>query len=109
MYDNLNIYGYQEENYLYTYRQETHDWRKHTDKHLEEVKDTIVSRVDAAENNIKAAITASENVITNKIGEVQTYLSETIKPELDSINSTATSNNSVVNNIWNKIRNWEMN
>ena len=56
MNNNLNSYGYQEATKLYTWREETHDWRKyiekHLDNHIENAKTTIVTRIDTAESSI---------------------------------------------------------
>lgn len=103
--NNLNSYGYQEENYLYTWREETHDWRKHNHKHLEDVKNTIINQVKESQNIITTAITNSTETISNKIDGVQNYIENNIEPKVDVINTV----NDGVNKIWNKIQTWNIN
>lgn len=103
MNNNLNSYGYQEATKLYTWREETHDWRKyiekHLDNHIENAKTTIVTRIDTAEGNIRTDISNSTKTITAKIDGVQNYLTETIYPAVDTLESS-------IGDIWGKIEKW---
>lgn len=105
MSNNLNSYRYQEENYLYTWREETYDWRKHNHKHLEDIKNTIINQVKESQNIITTAITNSTGTISNKIDGVQNYIENNIEPKVDVINTV----NDGVNKIWNKIQTWNIN
>lgn len=107
MNDNLNTYGFGDEVYLYTWMEETRDWREHTHEHIEEVKDTIIRQILSMENNIKTEIGSAKNEILSSVNNVQTYLSETMKPILDNTNTMVTTNNGVLNNIWDKIEKWQ--
>ena len=125
-----NIYGYGVDTDTarhITFPEERRNWRKYieatlkehitneadrtietvndnTDTKVEAAKTTIVNRVDTAETNIKA-----------KVDNVNSYVVNTLKPEVDSIKSTVEDNKTAlsgitntVNNIWNKIRNWTL-
>lgn len=102
--NNINEYGYKENNSLYTWLEETRDWRKHEHEHLEEAKTEIMNNTDEAEAAIIKEVDDSKTEILNKIEEYNTYVVTNIVPKVTSIQKTVEENKTTLANIWNKIR-----
>lgn len=105
MNDNLNTYGFGDEVYLYTWMEETRDWREHTHEHIEEVKQQIIDQVQASESTILSTITDAKDDIITSVEKTQTYLEENIYPKVEKLDNVT----STVNSIWDKIKDWTNN
>lgn len=80
------------------WKKETRDWREyiedHVDEKYEETQNHVTTETNRAINEVKTAITSSRDYIVN---DVNTRATE-IKSKIDS-------SRTVIDNIWNKVKN----
>lgn len=100
----LNVYGYGENNTLYTWLEETRDWRDSHTQHLTESTNKIMENVDNTREEVNANVDAAETAILDKIEEHHEYVINNVVPVVNEIKNTVNEGQSTINNIWNKIR-----
>lgn len=108
--DNFN-----EVKYYISLVEETRQWRKHVHEHIEEATNDIMTNTDEAETAIKNGINEAETAIINELnnseGNITAKINQAetaIKAEIDDVQTQQQNDSSIINNIWNKIRNWNI-
>ena len=80
------------------WKKETRDWRKYIENHIDEKHDEtqnhVTSETNRAINDIKTAITASRD-----------YVVDNVNSRANEIKTKIDSSRTVIDNIWNKVRN----
>ena len=80
------------------WKKETRDWREHIENHIDEKHDEtqnhVTSETNRAINDIKATITASRD-----------YVVDNVNSKANEIKTKIDSSRTVIDNIWNKVRN----
>ena len=61
MNNNMNTYGFKEQDYLKTWLEESRDWREYEHTHITEVEERLTKEINDAEKNINANVDAAEN------------------------------------------------
>lgn len=104
MNNNMNTYGFKEQDYLKTWLEETRDWREYEHTHITEVEERLTKEINDAEKNINANVDAAENSILTKIEEGNNYVINTIQPKIKDVQTTVNENKNTLQSIWNKIK-----
>ena len=80
------------------WKKETRDWREHIESHIDEkhneTQNHVTSETNRAINDIKTAITASRD-----------YVVDNVNSRTNEIKTKIDSSRTVIDNIWNKVRN----
>ena len=105
----INEYGYRENNSIYTWLEETRDWRAHEHRHLTEATESIIKNTDDAENKIMKNVNGTREEILTAVGNVNSYIINTVMPSVNEIKSDVKENKSMITSIWNKIKGWTIN
>lgn len=103
MNNNMNVYGFKEQDYLKTWLEETRDWREHEHTHLSEVEERLTKEINDAEISINTNVDTAETAILRKIEEHNNYVVETIQPKVESIETKVDNHTGVLANIQNLI------
>lgn len=69
-----NEYNYGEHNELYTWLDETRDWRKHEHNHLEESTEKIMNNVDETRKQVLERVDVAERNLDAKLTTINTYV-----------------------------------
>lgn len=104
MNNNMNTYGFKEQDYLKTWLEESRDWREYEHTHITEVEERLTKEINDAEKNINANVDAAENSILTKIEEGNNYVINTIQPKIKDVQTTVNENKNTLQSIWNKIK-----
>ena len=104
MNNNMNTYGFKEQDYLKTWLEETRDWREHEHTHLAEVEERLTKEINDAEESINANVDAAETAIISKIEEHNNYVVNTIRPKIEAVQTTVNENKNTLQSIWDKIK-----
>lgn len=99
MNNNMNTYGFKEQDYLKTWLEETRDWREHEHTHITEVEERLTKEINDAEENINANVDAAETAIISKIKEHNNYVVNTIQPKVESIETKVDNHTGLLTNI----------
>ncbi len=103
-----NEYGFNHNDSMYSLVEENRDFREYIENEIrmEEVKtQNILGQhvTDEVNRNIaNTNVRATE--IKQKIDSHHDYVVNTIQPKIEDTNAKVTSNTSILNNIWNKVR-----
>lgn len=97
--NNMNTYGFKEQDYLKTWLEETRDWREHEHTHLVEVEERLTKEINDAEESINSNVDAAETAIISKIEEHNNYVVNTIQPKVESIKTEVDKHTGVLSNI----------
>lgn len=125
MNQNYNLYNYNDDDTCYTWIEESRNWRRHQHGHLSEEAIQIMNHIDSTEKylfdhvetkaeEIKEHFTNAKNDINNNVvnskNEIKEHVTnaknEIVNNYVAEIKTTVKSNNSILNNIWNKINSW---
>lgn len=104
MNNNMNTYGFKEQDYLKTWLEESRDWREYEYTHITEVEKKLTKEINDAEKNINTNVDAAETAIISKIEEHNNYVINTIQPKIQDVQTTVNENKNTLQSIWNKIK-----
>ena len=104
MNNNMNTYGFKEQDYLKTWLEETRDWKEYEHTHITEVEKRLTKEINDAEENINTNVDAAETAIISKIEEHNNYVINTIQPKIKDVQTTVNENKNTLQSIWNKIK-----
>ena len=104
MNNNMNTYGFKEQDYLKTWLEETRDWKEYEHTHITEVEKRLTKEINDAEENINTNVDAAETAIISKIEEGNNYVINTIQPKIKDVQTTVNENKNTLQSIWNKIK-----
>lgn len=104
MNNNMNTYGFKEQDYLKTWLEESRDWREYEHTHIKEVEKKLTKEINNAEENINTNVDAAETAIISKIEEHNNYVVNTIQPKIKEVQTTVNENKNTLQSIWNKIK-----
>lgn len=104
MNNNMNTYGFKEQDYLKTWLEESRDWREYEHTHIMEVEERLTKEINDAEENINTNVDAAETAIISKIEEHNNYVINTIQPKIKDVQTTVNENKNTLQSIWNKIK-----
>lgn len=104
MNNNMNTYGFKEQDYLKTWLEETRDWKEYEHTHITEVEKRLTKEINDAEKNINTNVDAAETAIISKIEEHNNYVINTIQPKIKDVQTTVNENKNTLQSIWNKIK-----
>ena len=104
MNNNMNTYGFKEQDYLKTWLEETRDWKEYEHTHITEVEKRLTKEINDAEENINTNVGAAETAIISKIEEHNNYVINTIQPKIKDVQTTVNENKNTLQSIWNKIK-----
>lgn len=104
MNNNMNTYGFKEQDYLKTWLEETRDWKEYERTHITEVEERLTKEINDAKKNINANVDAAETAIISKIEEHNNYVVNTIQPKIKDVQTTVNENKNTLQSIWNKIK-----
>lgn len=103
-----NEYGFSYDNGMYSLVEENRDFREYIENEIrmEEVKtQNILGQHVTDEINRNITNTnARATEIKQKIDNHHNYVVNTIQPKIEDTNTKVTSNTSILNNIWNKVK-----
>lgn len=99
MNNNMNTYGFKEQDYLKTWLEETRDWREHEHTYITEVEKRLTKEINDAEKNINTNVDAAETAIISKIEEHNNYVINTIQPKVESIETKVDNHTGLLTNI----------
>ena len=103
-----NEYGYTDDNGMYSLVEENRDFRKYIENEIRmeatKTQNVLGNHVtDEINRNIQNTNQRATE-IKQQISSHHDYVVNTIKPQIDDTNTKVTSNTSVLNNIWNKVK-----
>ena len=103
-----NEYGYTDDNGMYSLVEENRDFRKYIENEIRmeatKTQNVLGNHVtDEINRNIQNTDQRATE-IKQQISSHHDYVVNTIKPKIDDTNTKVTSNTSVLNNIWNKVK-----
>ena len=104
MNNNMNTYGFKEQDYLKTWLEETRDWKEYEHTHITEVEEKLTKEINDAKENINTNVDAAETAIISKIEEHNNYVVNTIQPKIKDVQTTVNENKNTLQSIWNKIK-----
>lgn len=104
MNNNMNTYGFKEQDYLKTWLEETRDWKEYEHTHITEVEERLIKEINDAKGNINTNVDAAETAIISKIEEHNNYVINTIQPKIKAVQTTVNENKNTLQSIWNKIK-----